>query len=193
MIISSCTQKIEYLASKNFLIYKIVEKYYKNMVKREVRLAEISSKDRVLVIGGGPCPYTGILIHQLTKANVTIIDNVENCVKYSTELINKMGLNKNVNIILQDGLDIDTSKFNVLHIALQITPKKRVIECLKKTAKKGTRILVRIPKETLNRLYSPIEKDFSTNSRNARHNLLSNVGKTALHTVGGEIFEKQMA
>lgn len=193
MIISSCTQKIEYLASKNFLIYKVVEKYYKNMVKREVKLAGISSNDRVLVIGGGPCPCTGILIHQLTKAKVTVIDNVENCVKCSTELIKKLGLKKYVNIILKDGLDIDTSKFNVLHIALQITPKKRVIESLEKTAKNGTRILVRIPKESLNKLYSPVEKDFYLNNTNTRHDFLSNVGKTALHTVGGEMFEKQMA
>jgi len=81
MLITSLTQKVEWLANQSRLFYHCIALYYKNIIKREVRLANITPNDNILCIGGGPCPYTAIMLHQLTGAKVTVIDNNKHCVK----------------------------------------------------------------------------------------------------------------
>lgn len=193
MNITTLTQKIENLACRSKLIYKISMLYYKNMVKREVKLANIKSSDHVLVVGGGPCPHSGILIHKLTGAKVTIIDNVQSCVECSTQLVKELGISDYVKIILEDAARIETEKYSVIHVAMQITPKKAVLDRFSSTAKKGTKILVRVPKESVESLYSPIKASKEENYSKTGHGFFSNAGKTMMKTVGGRCFEKQAA
>ena len=179
------TQKIEKLACKSKLIYKITMKYYKNMVKKEVKLANINSGDNVLVVGGGACPHSGIIIHELTGANITVIDNEYKCVVCSRDLVKSLGYEKQIKILLEDGRTVDSSKYDVIHIALQIFPKIEVLNWFMKKTNRGTRILTRLPKKNVENLYSPLEAGIFKNLPKAVHGYFSNVKSTALIIKGG--------
>lgn len=191
MSITSFTQHLEMLACENRLFYKLSRLYYKSMVKREVSLAKITSHDHVLVVGGGPCPHSGIMIHQLTGAKVTIVDNDEKCVDCSSKFIADLGIADNVQIMLSDGADMDTGGYSVVHIAAQISPKEKTLQMLEKTACCGTRMLVRMPKNSLKRLYSPLEESHDARDIFAKHGIFGNVAKTVLHIIRGDIIESE--
>ena len=193
MKIVSFTQMIERIACNSRWLYCLTKKYYEKTVKREVELAEITADDHVLVVGGGPCPHSGILIHELTGARVTIIDNQQNCVDCSIQLIKKLGLQEHIDIKLEDGINTKTWKYSVVHLALQISPKGEVLKSLDRNARIGTRILVRLPKESLKNLYSYIENNLFSEMPTALHKGIGNTSNTALYTVRGDIFEKQTA
>lgn len=180
MLITSLTQKIEWLANKSKLFYTLVEFYYKNIIKNEVRLASISKDDKILCIGGGPCPYTAIMLHTYTGAHITVVDNNYHCVKKSLELIYRLGLQNYINVVLSDGKDIDCHGFTVIHLAMQISPKEKVLKNLLDGAEYGTKILVRMPKEILSGLYCNVNcKVFSRG--NVAHSFFSNIDNTTLY------------
>lgn len=178
--IPKSTKIIEWLAAKNAIIYRVISLYYKRPVKEEVALANIQSTDKVLCIGGGPCPFSGILLHEYTGAHVTIADNDERCVRISRELVKKLGYSGDINIILSDGNDIDPKDYSVIHMALQVSPMEKVFRHLKQRSHFGARILVRLPKKRLEKLYSAIEYPVFRTCCNKAVHKWRNIDSTAL-------------
>lgn len=178
--IPKTTKAIELLAAKNASIYRMVSLYYKRLVKEEVALANIRSTDKILCIGGGPCPFSGILLHEYTNAHVTIADN-DNCsVRIARELIRKLGYENSIKIIHGDGNDISPEEYSVIHMAVQVSPLEQVFYHLKQGCRYGAKILVRLPKKRLTKLYSINDRSmFQTCCAKAVHNL-RNIDSTAL-------------
>lgn len=178
--ISKATRIIEGLATKNNLVYRTALLYYKNLVKDEVALANIQSKDKVLCIGGGQCPFSGILLHEYTGAHVTIIDNDKYCVHVSRELIQTLGYENFIDVLHSDGQDITPEDYSVIHMAVQVSPMDQVFTHLKKGCPLGSKILVRLPKKTLTNFYSINDKSvFHSCRKKAVHNW-RNIGSTLL-------------
>lgn len=184
------TRKIEYLASRNKLIYGISALYYRSIVENEVKLAGITPADQVLCIGGGPCPFTGILIHRLTGARVTIVDNIYNCVLCARHLIAGLGLDQHLKVIYADGKDIEVDCYSVIHLALQVAPFEEVFMELERKCRQGTRLLVRLPKKTARPFYSHEGGVFFSDCRYAVHGKSKNVAGTALYIKAGSNYEK---
>lgn len=193
MNITSWTQRIERLACSSFVVYKLSQLYYKTMVKREARLAKITADDNVLVIGGGPCPHSGILIHQFTGANVTIIDNQQDCVQCSQELVRRLGISSKVKILLSDALDMDLNGFSVIHVALQIQPKSKVLDVIRAKSNPKTKLLVRMPKKSVSGLYCSVSQEGLKGLIKAKHGLFGNVGSTIMDITKGETYEQKVA
>lgn len=185
MLITSFTQKIEYVANKRKSFYHLTTLYYKKIIEREVNLAKINSDDRILCIGGGPCPYTAILMHQLTGASITVIDNNKFCVKQSKKLINRMRLDDVIRIFWCDGESICCQGYNVIHLTLQITPKEEVLHRILQHADDGTKILVRMPKKHLNHLYCNMNQCPLLYREYVKHDIFTNVGNTTLYIKDG--------
>lgn len=182
LFITRLTQLIELLATRSRLAYCAVSAYYRMLVKREARLANINENDRVLCIGGGICPYTAILLHKYTKAHVTVIDNNSKCVEKSRKFINELGLDK-INIILGDGEEICCHGYTVIHLAMQISPKELVLNKIMQKAQHGTRVLIRKPKKGVDRLYCKISCQKVDFARCIKHGLFSNVDHTSVWVV----------
>lgn len=180
--ITRLTQSIEDIAIRNKMIYFLFSFYYRWMVKREAYLANINEQDKILCIGGGYCPYTAILLHKYTKADVTVIDNDSMCIEKSKEFINDMGLNR-IKVKLCDGTCVSCCDYTVIHIAMQISPKEVVLNEMIKRAQDGTRILIRRPKEGFKKLYSPISENKIGVIKHVKHGFLSNVDKTSVCVV----------
>ncbi|NLK27989.1 MAG: hypothetical protein GX306_06565 [Clostridiales bacterium] len=179
-VIPRTTKVLERLAAKNTPIYRTLSLYYKKLVREEVTLANIQATDKVLCIGGGPCPFSGILLHEYTGAHVTIIDNDECCVCIAKGLIEKLGYSDSITVLHSDGNNISPEDYSVIHMAVQVSPMEKVFCHLRQGCRMGAKILVRLPKKTLSNLYSINDLSvFQSCSGKAVHSW-RNVDSTAL-------------
>ncbi|WP_026895271.1 nicotianamine synthase family protein [Clostridiisalibacter paucivorans] len=147
------------ISNSNFFI-DMYELYYKNVVKNEIRLARVEDKDNILCIGGGAVPCTALQMAMETGAKVHVIDIDPIAVYNAKNLINKKGLSHRIQVSNKNGQEIDIRDYDVIHVALQVSPKEKVLENLWKKARKGTKIVVRMPKKGLNYFYSSLSCGF---------------------------------
>ncbi len=187
-LITRVTKYIEVVAGKSGLFYRAAAHYYKNMVKNEIELAKIKSSDRVLCIGGGPCPFSGILLYKYTGAAVTILDNDKKCVECSRKMLKNMGLDGKIEILYGEAEEICPQGYSVIHMALQISPFAKVFAKMQKGCEQGAKILVRLPKKSLSKMYDTI--DLASPANLAFHSGLKNVDSTALFIKSGGKNEK---
>jgi threonine dehydrogenase-like Zn-dependent dehydrogenase len=137
------TSFFEKLALDIPLILGILSIYYKRRVCKEIEAACIRYGDRVLCIGGGPCPLTAIYIHKLTGAHITVVDNNSDAVRIGSRFIRKMNLNSAITFVQSEGESIDLNGFSMVHVALQVTPREKVIKHIQHYAGPNVQILVR--------------------------------------------------
>ena len=181
--IHKTTKFLEQLAAKNILVYQAMSLYYKKLIREEIALADIKSTDRILCIGGGPCPFSGILLHEYTGAHVTIVDNDYCCVCIARQLISKLGYTESIEVLYGDGNDISPKDYTVIHMAAQVNPIQQVFCSLKRKCPYGARILVRVPKKGLKKFYSADDFSLFRNCcKKAVHNW-RNIDSTALFIV----------
>lgn len=157
------------ISCSNFLI-RLYEKYYKKIVRDEIKLADVKINDRILCIGGGSIPCTALQIANLTGAKVDVIDIDSRAVYNARNVVEKMGLNNKIYITNIRGEEVDISSYDVIHVALQVTPKEEVVEHIWSKARKGTRILVRIPKKNLRYFYSNISNEYLNEKESCTRN-----------------------
>ncbi|TYQ13065.1 UNVERIFIED_CONTAM: Dimethyladenosine transferase (rRNA methylation) [Acetivibrio alkalicellulosi] len=157
-LISMITKEMERFFSKNFALVRLYNMYYKNIVKREVELAEINCNDCVLCIGGGSVPCTALEIAAKTGARVRVIDVDPDAIEKSKKIILKLNLSHCVKAQLISGQNINASDFSVIHIARQAVPHNEIIENITKNASTNTRILLRSNKNCLKKLNKIFDK-----------------------------------
>ena len=185
--ITKFTQKIEYLAAKTSLVYHIISRYYHDVIKKEINLANITENDRILCIGGGFCPFSAILLHQATGAKVTVIDNNSKCIPKAREVIERLRLDENIRLLCQDGCckELSLSEYSIVHFALQVTPMEYVFAEIERKVPPGTKILIRRPKAHLNNMYCRLSNTLLTCCRYIVHKKSSNIGSTVLYVKQG--------
>jgi tRNA A58 N-methylase Trm61 len=181
MLITNLTYKIECHAAQAGTVYQWASQYYRDVIEKEAILANITSDDHVLCIGGGICPFSAILFHQITGAKVTVIDNNAECIPKAEDVINKLGIGEHVRVLLQDGADVDLAGFSVIHLALQVSPMDTVFKEVEQKSTSGTRLLVRQPKKSLDAMYSAISHEALATCPYVTHKA-RNIGSTLLYT-----------
>lgn len=159
-MIAVCTKCIERNFCKSDFLVKLYGLYYKNIVKNEVELAGITDDDRVLCVGGGPIPSTAIEMATQTDARVHVIDIDSNAVESARETVSRLGLHHKISVDQGRGEEVDIAPFNVIHVALQVSPKEDVLEHIWSKSKAGDRIIVRMPKKKLRPFYSTLTDNF---------------------------------
>lgn len=178
MTITELTQKIEYRASKTKLLYWLLLQYYRDVIKKEITLADITSDDHILCIGGGNCPFSAILFHRATGAKVTVIDNISDCAAKAREVISRLGLDGYVRVFNEDGCSADLGGYTVVHFAMQVAPMDTVFAAVEKSAAPGTKLLIRRPKKCLSKLYSRLIPAYE---RYIAHKKARNIGVTMMY------------
>lgn len=174
------TKLIENFTNKCSLFHSVMLSYYRPIVKKEVLLSQANESHKILCVGGGYFPCTAILFHQLSNATVVVIDNDAEAIAESTKLIKKLGLADKVIIRNTDGADISAEDFDIVHIAMQVSPKEEVFQQIHKTVSEKGKILVRTPKQHLERGYQPF-KDISTTKNYVKQPKFSNIERTLLY------------
>ena len=175
-MIKTWTKWFEKLLFNSDKLVNLYDKYYKDIVKKEIRLAKIKSIDKVLIIGGGAVPCTAINIASTTDARVDVIDIDEEAVKSSKELIQRLGLEDRIKIYLKDAKNIDVKNYDVIHIALLVTPKEEIVNNIWNRCSKGTRMLIRQPKKFLKIFYSNLSEVFIMGKKDKMKKICENNG-----------------
>lgn len=178
MLITKITQKLEKKAQANCQIYDLISRYYKPLIKKEIRLANIKKDDKIMCIGGGNCPMSAILLQKYTGAEVTILDCNKQCCICAETLIEQKNL-ENLRVLCCNGCDAPCEKFDIIHLAMQISPLESTLKNLMARSNSGTKFLVRIPKKSLSNLYSPFRQKLKA-VQHVKHHLLTNLGHTLL-------------
>ena len=180
--VTKLTQKFEERAVASKAAYHMLEKYYQDTIENEATLANVTAKDHILCIGGGTCPLSAILFHQVTGAKVTVIDHNGACIPKARQVIKALGLVDKVQVLHQEATckKLDLASFTVVHLALQVSPLNQVLAFIKDQAAPGTKILVRRPKKTLKSLYCRLSQGVLAGCPYTTHRRC-NIGHTLLY------------
>lgn len=175
------TKILESSMGKSSFLQNMMLSYYRPIVKKEVELSNASSSDSILCIGGGYFPCTAILFNLISGANVTVIDNDIEAVEKSTVLVERLGLSDKVSVKHTDGIDISSNEYDIIHIAMQVSPKEEVFNHIHSNAEQKAKILVRTPKQHLERGYQPFKEISTKHNRDVVQPKFSNIERTLLY------------
>lgn len=123
----------------SYLLYKRFVK----LIKNEIALADIKKDDKVLFIGSGPFPITAILINKFSGCSVICVEKDKNRSIISKEVIQSLGLSKNIRVLNGKGENIGCNSFSVAIIALLVKPKSEILDNLSRQAIADARIICR--------------------------------------------------
>lgn len=132
---------LEFLALKIDLFYQMLINWRKAVFLNEIKMANISSKDKVLFIGGGILPSESILITEVTNAKVVTIDNNVNACKHAQKYIQNKGLSNKITIEHAEGKNYPVQDFDVIFIAINVWPIDSVLRNLYENMKPNARVM----------------------------------------------------
>jgi ubiquinone/menaquinone biosynthesis C-methylase UbiE len=132
---------LEFLASKIELFDKLLISWRKTIYLKEIRLAKILSNQKVLLIGSGIIPHEAVFIAEETKAKVVGIDNNSITLKFAKSYVNKKGLSNYIRIEYGDGLNYPIRDFDVIFIAINVSPIDLILEHIYTHMKDDAKIL----------------------------------------------------
>ncbi len=124
---------------KTYLLYK----RFVGLIQNEIKLADITSQDKILFIGSGPIPITAILLHKLSGCEVDCCEKIEESAVLSKKVIEKLGYGNYINVINKEGAKVNYSDYTVVLIALLAKPKDLLLKETWDSVKKGVRIICR--------------------------------------------------
>jgi protein-L-isoaspartate O-methyltransferase len=116
---------------------------YDEIVNKEIKLANISKKDKILVIGAGSIPATSVQIAKTINANVVSIDIDKSAIINAKKLVEHLGLSDKLIMETADGSNYFFEKFDVIFILYGITKNIELFNNLSKRIRTGTRIIFR--------------------------------------------------
>lgn len=132
---------LELLALKINFFYKLLMDWRKPIFLNEIKLAKVTSDDKILLIGGGFLPSESMTIVETTDTKVVTIDNNITACKNAEKFVKKKNLSDKIIIENADGRDFPVNDFNVIFIAISVWPINDVFKNLSKNLKKNSRIL----------------------------------------------------
>ena len=132
---------LEFLAVKSKFFENFLTNIRKEVFENDIKMAEVTNKDKVLLIGAGICPTHCVFITRKTNANVTGIDNSKGAVKSAKKYVEKQKLTDKIKIEYADGRAYPVENFNIIFIAINVYPIDSVLSHISKKTKNGTRIL----------------------------------------------------
>ena len=164
-IIQPIVSQWEKFMSQSSLLTQFYAQRYREVVEKEVALANITPEDLVLNIGCGALPFTAIHAARLTGARVIALDRDETAVLKAQSCLAGMGLGEKVQVVLSDAAAEIPKDFTVAIVALQAEPKLAIAERLLQAARPGARLVFRRPHKSYARHYDCLpEALVATNS-----------------------------
>lgn len=127
-------------------------KLYDDIVEKEICMAKISSKDRILVIGCGSLPATTALIAMKTKAEITTIDTDLKAAHEASYFFKNLNLERQITVEHADGLKYPISKFDVIFVLYGVQQQKEILTYLAENMQDTTKIIFRTVCDTQGRL-----------------------------------------
>ncbi len=133
----------EKVGCKFEIISDIYLKLYQEIVAKEVAMAQITSQDRVLVIGSGSLPATPVLIARSTHAQTTTIDKDSHAVKESVEYVKNHHLENILTIECADGFTYPLERFSVIVVLYGVKHPSKMLNQLASRISQNTKVIYR--------------------------------------------------
>ena len=116
---------------------------YAELVKKEIKMTKITSKDSVLIIGCGTLPSTSLLISIETKAKIVAIDKDKKAIEGAKTFLSNIQMKDKIILKYADGLDYPLDDFNVIFILYGVKNLEKIIGHLYLKANSNSKIIVR--------------------------------------------------
>ncbi len=175
------TSRLEHWMSGLPLLVALYGRAYRHVIEREIALAEIESRDRVLNIGCGAAPFTALLLARHTGARITCLDRDPQAVAQAGRLVRRLGLQGSVDIQLGDAAH-SAPPFDVAVVALQTIPKLGVLHRLAAGKPPGARLVVRESAEWCRDMYDRLPCSLTPRAQVWHH--MGALERSALYLAG---------
>jgi precorrin-6B methylase 2 len=133
----------EKISNKFSIISNNYLKMYQEIVEKEIKMANISSNDTVLIIGCGSLPATSILIAMKTNAKIVSIDKDHGAIKEASQYVKNIGFQKQIKFEQANGLYYPIRKFSVILVLYGVKQIKEILKYLVNNMNDKTRIIFR--------------------------------------------------
>lgn len=133
----------EKVGCKFEVISDIYLKLYQEIVTEEIAMTQITSQDKVLVIGSGSLPATPVLIARNTHAHTTTIDKDCNAVKEAVLYVKNHHLEKILSIECADGFTYPLERFTVIVVLYGVKHPAELLNQLAGRISQNTKVIYR--------------------------------------------------
>jgi len=116
---------------------------YHELIDKEIKMANISRSDKVLVIGCGSLPTTSVLIFNKSGSDVTGIDIDPLAIKNASEYLERIDLKDNIKLELADGITYPIDKYDVIFLLYGIRKHQDILQLIAKNMKESSRVVFR--------------------------------------------------
>ncbi|MBL0700617.1 MAG: class I SAM-dependent methyltransferase [Desulfosarcina sp.] len=103
---------------------------YDTLIRNQVKARHITNKSRLVFIGCGAVPMSLILLSRLYGIRSIGLESSKETAKLSTKVIQSLGLEKEVEIIHSDDLDLEKLDWDIALVAALAEPKARIFKSL---------------------------------------------------------------
>lgn len=124
-------------------------KFYEELVEKEINMAEVTSEDKILVIGCGSLPATSIIIVNKTHAKTVSIDVDPEAVDKAVCFIRQHHLQSFMKCECADGLSYPISSYDVIFVLYGIKQQKEILKYISQNMKDNARIIYRTTEDVL--------------------------------------------
>lgn len=139
---------IEKIGCKFKIISTNYIKIYYELVKKEIKLANIYSKDLVLVIGCGSIPSTPIVLAKETNTQIVALDNDPKAVINAAQYVKNRNFQDKIKIQYGNGINYPVKDFNVIFILYGVKHQSQLLRYVSKNINENIRVIYRAPHYT---------------------------------------------
>jgi len=140
---------LERLSMNINYFYLLLYKWRKNVILNEIKMANLSTEDKILHIGCGIFPTGAIVIAREKNVTVTGIDNNYRYIKLARKIVDRNNLSDLIKIEYGNGINYHIKDFNVIYISINVYPIDSVLENLSIHAKKNTKVIYKTYKNDI--------------------------------------------
>ncbi len=163
--IKTMTQKWEKICRGNSILFRLYALPYRKTVRREIKLADIKSEDRVLNIGCGALPFTAYYLARFSGADVIAVDRDKQALKAAQRSLKNSLNNETTSVKVKHCKGkqaIDHYDVDVIIAALQTENKLQILQHLHQT-RSTTRwkFVVREPRNKFAAQYDSLSENIS--------------------------------
>ncbi len=152
-IVAPAVAMMEKKIASSRILVSLYSGIYNEVVRNEIKLAGITTSDRVLNIGCGGIPFTALLIAKFTGARVWAIGNDQNAVAVARKCVAAQNMDHLISVINHDGRDPFPHDFDVALVALQAEPKQEILDSLIARGGNEARFVFRSPRSEVAHQY----------------------------------------
>jgi predicted GNAT family N-acyltransferase len=111
--------------------------------RQELELIGDTSGKRILIIGSGAFPISAIHYHLQTGLTIDCIGRDRDAVSMALQAVTEAGLFNAIRIFREEDPDFNVSDYDIVVIEALVTPRKNILNKLRKRGRRGVQVLCR--------------------------------------------------